>query len=124
MRAEQAAYATLSAFSEVTALVGSRIYPDFVPMDRELPAVSMLREDTLMIATIHSGAVVAAQATIEFWCVGVNRLEAENVADATLLALTTGSPGEFYPVSRRQETDAGPPEQFATVLTMMYWELN
>lgn len=123
MRAEEAAYSTLTSFPSVTALVGARVHPDFIPVNKDLPAISMLREDTVMISTIHSGEVVASQATLEFWCVAASRKNAEDVADAALLALTTGSPGEFYPVSRRQETDAGPPEQFATVLTMMYWEL-
>jgi hypothetical protein len=54
MSAETVAYAALSAAAAVTTLVSTRIYPDFVPQEKTLPAVAINRAATEYITTIHS----------------------------------------------------------------------
>lgn len=122
MSAESVAYSLLTADGAVAALVSTRVYPDFIPQERDLPAVAVTRTETEYITTIHAGTPQAILATIEIWCLASTRLGAENLADAVIDALT-GSPGGFMPQGRRPEFEAGPPEQHATVLTMQYWEL-
>ena len=53
MSAESTLYAALSGWAGLTALVGSRIYPDEVPLGVALPAVAWLRESTEFNPTIH-----------------------------------------------------------------------
>lgn len=46
MSAESEIYAALTADATLTALVGTRIYPDALPEDGEFPAIVYMREDS------------------------------------------------------------------------------
>jgi len=118
MSAESQAYDTLSGAAAVTALVSTRIYPDFVPQEKTLPSIAITRADTEYTTTIHSDVPVVTAVQLEIWCMAATRLAAEAVADAALSAVAAA---DFRPVGRRPETDAAA-EMFATVLTMEFWE--
>lgn len=122
MSAESLAYSLLSADDDIIALVNDRIFPDFVPQDKTLPAIAIIRTETIYVSTIHSGEPVAIQVTLEIWCLAATRLAADQLADTAMVTMT-GSPGGFVPAGRRPETETGPPVQFATVLSLVCWEL-
>jgi len=56
MSAETELYAVLAAASGLTALVGTRIYPDILPEDHQLPAVVYTRTGTQPVLTVHGGS--------------------------------------------------------------------
>ena len=105
MSAESVAYATLKAASAVTALVGSgdaaRIYPDVVPQEFALPAVSFQRVATEAVNTIHS-TLLATRVTLDVWCMDEQRYAAETLADAAQAALVAA---HFVLTNRRAELD-------------------
>jgi hypothetical protein len=87
MSAETVAYAALSAAPAVTTLVGTRIYPDFVPQEKTLPAVAINRAATEYITTIP-----AARRWVDRDARGLvhglyTRSAAEGVADAVVAPL-------------------------------------
>jgi hypothetical protein len=86
MSAETTVYSVLSAAAGVTALAGSRIYPDELPEDYDLPAVVFGRTATELVATIH-GTLAARRARIQVNCWAKERLDAETLADAVQAAL-------------------------------------
>lgn len=55
MSAETELYAVLSAAAGLTALVSTRIYPDILPEEYQLPAVVYTRSGTDPVITIHGG---------------------------------------------------------------------
>lgn len=57
MSAESALYSALSGASGLTALVGTRIYPDVIPEDADLPAVVYQRAGTSPVTTIGNVTV-------------------------------------------------------------------
>lgn len=116
MSAEALAYDALSGAAPVTALVATRIYPDFVPQEKTLPAVAIARANTEYINSIHSNVPLATVATMEIWCMAAKRVEAEALANAVVAALTA-----FSVRNRSPEFDAEA-EVFATVLTVSVLE--
>lgn len=86
MSAETELYAVLSGSSGLTALVGTRIYPDILPEETSLPAVVYSRTGTQPIATIHGGNCGEfADLQISAW--GKTRVSASAVADQVDVAL-------------------------------------
>lgn len=118
MSAESACYATLSGAAPVIALTADRIYPDFVPDDKALPAIAINRTETEFIQTIHGAAPVASKVSLEVWCMASTRNIAEQLGDLTLTSL---SAGDFLAVDRRPEFDVDT-EIFAVVLTVVVWQ--
>jgi hypothetical protein len=118
MSAETVCYATLSGAAPVTAITGERIYPDFVPDDKTLPAIAMNRMATEYVNTIHTNAAVASNVTLEVWCMASTRSGAEQLGDVTDSALSSGG---FLALDRRPEFDVES-ETFAVVITVSVWQ--
>jgi len=118
MSAETEAYAVLATAGTVTSITGTRIYPDFVPEDKELPAIAITRTGTEYINTIHGAAPALAIATLELWCMASSRSDAESLADAARDAIAVS---DFTVTGRRPEYE---PEEklFAAVITADFWE--
>lgn len=116
MSAETLLYSTLSAAAPVTAIVGTRIYPDVVPQDAALPCVAFYRIDTVYHNTIHSAVPVAETAILEITCMATTRVGADALADAALAAV--GAAG-FVAAGRRGEIDTEN-GLWATTLTVEY----
>ncbi len=117
MSAETEIYTALSAAAPVTALIGTRLYPDFLTQEITLPAVVYQRAGTEPVLTIHNNTQVAARATMELWSLAATRIGAEGLADVLRNAL----PPSFVLTDRRPEFD----EQtltYSTVLTCDFWE--
>lgn len=117
MSAETVAYDLLKNAVPVTSLVSTRIYPDFVPEEKTLPAVAIARANTEPVNTIHSHVPAGALVTLEIWCMASTRAGAEALADAVLAALT----GCEEVQNRTPEFDAEA-GVFATVLTVVFLE--
>lgn len=117
MSAETTFYATLSGAAGVTALVASRIYPDNVAQEVDLPAVAFSRIATEVIGTM-SAPVVTTKASIECWCMATSRAQAEAVADAAIAALSLAW---VVMTSRRAEYDSES-ETWACVMTFDAWD--
>lgn len=102
MSAESTTYAALSAWSPLTALVASRIYPDEAAEGAALPAVIYERSGSSPHYTL-SGELVACEATISVSVVARTRAAANQVADAITAAMHAISApsierdGESYP---------------------------
>lgn len=118
MSAETQAYTVLSGAAAVTAIVGTRIYPDAVPQEQAFPSVALLRTDTEYVTTIHSGVPLAAKVTLDVWCMAAGRKAAEDLADAVETALGGNS---FNMAGRRPEFDEET-NIHSTVLTVFYWQ--
>jgi hypothetical protein len=118
MSAETIAYAALTGASAVTTIVGDRIYPDFVPEERLLPAISIARASTEYITTIHSSIPQGAFVTLEIWCMAGTRKASEDLANAAMTAL---GPVSVRPDNRAPEFDAES-EVFAAVLLVVILE--
>jgi hypothetical protein len=116
--AEIEAYSVLSNAMTVTAFTGTRIYPDFVPEDKTLPAIAINRIETEYVNTIHQNIPEATKVHLEIWCMTSNRKDAEQLGDAVELVIGTG---EFVLEGRRPEFD---PETltFAVVLQAFIWQ--
>lgn len=119
MSAETVAYSTLSAASAVTAIAGTRIYPDFVPTEIAVPAVAISRASTEYTTTIHSGVPIGVDVMLEVWSMADTRKVAEQLADAVVTALGTAG---FIMQDRSPEFDSDT-KLFAAVLTVIYHEL-
>lgn len=92
MSAETALYAALVARAGLTALVGTRIYPDAIPEDATLPAVVYQRASTAPIVSI-GGVVFADDVRFAITAWGQTRTSADAVADEIGQALaTSGNP--------------------------------
>src|SRR5574340_866601 len=114
MKAETVAYDTLIANSTVAGMVGNKVYPDFVPAEKTLPAVAITRTNTEPLKTIHSNIALAYNVTLEMWCLHSSRALAEELADAVELA---SAPAGFSLEKRVPEFDAEA-VVWATVLTV------
>jgi hypothetical protein len=85
--AETVAVAALLAAAPVTTLVGDRIYPDFVAIEKDLPAIAIARSATEHITTIHTAAPLGAFASLEVWCQASSRAATEDLATKAIAAL-------------------------------------
>lgn len=105
MSAESDVYAALSGSSGLTALVGTRIYPDVLPESATYPAVVFARSKTeriLSISNVDYGSDVSIQ--VSAWAENRTSCDAAAVAiDAALVA------AGIYPVGRQSgyDDDAG-----------------
>lgn len=113
MSAETSVYAALTGAAGVTAVVGDRIYPDFLPQGKPLPAIVYARAETEYVTTIHSSVPVGSDVTMETWCFAKDRPAAEALATAAEHAL--GAAG-IRPTARRPEFDSDT-ETFSSVIT-------
>lgn len=116
MSAETELNAALSANVALTAVVGTRIYPDFIAQEINLPGVVYQRAGTEYVTTIHNGIVLGTRVMLDVWCMAITRLEAEEIADLVEGALEQS----FLPIGRRPEFNADN-ETFATVVTCSVW---
>lgn len=114
MSAESDVYAALSGAAAVTAIVGSRIYPDVVPQEQNIPSIAYARVGTQYTPTIHSSAPVWTTATVEIACMDDKRADAEDLADKAATAIIGAG---FRLVDRRSELDSDN-GIWATVLTV------
>jgi hypothetical protein len=113
LSAESIIYAALSGGAGVTVLVGDRIYPDVLPQGKPLPAIVYARTDTEYLRTIHSNVAIETEVTLEAWCFGDTRPDAEALADAVEPALAAGA---LISVGRRPEFDADT-DTYSSVIT-------
>ena len=86
MTAEAQLYAALSGRAGLTALVGTRIYPDALPENVPLPAVVFVRASTNPTYTI-CGVIVCEDVRLAITGWAKTRTEAEPVGDQIRLAL-------------------------------------
>lgn len=117
MNAESDLYSTLSTATQVTNVVGSRIYPDVVPRGVATPCIAFSRVDTEYVMTIH-GTLAATRATFELWCMAEQRSAADRLADAVLPVIYSQ---RFVPTGRRAEFD-DESKVWSTVLLVDYWK--
>lgn len=117
MSSETILYSTLTSAVPVTHLVGTRIYPDVVPQDVDVPAIAYLKVGTEPVTTIHSGIPLATFTTLEVWCMAGTRADAESVAAAAVNALGAAV---FQLLDRRSDFDIDS-ELWASVLTVRHF---
>ena len=117
MSAETSLYTALSSATGVTDLVATRIYPDSVPAEQQVPSVAYARTETEYVTTIHSAAPLGAFVSVEVVCMARTRAMAVAVADAALAAVQAV---QFIPTSRRVDFDADL-NLWGTVLALRVW---
>ncbi len=86
MMPEEALYAHLAADANVSALVGSRIYPLLLPQRCTLPAIAYQRISRMGVHA-HTGPSGLARCRIQYTCVGRTYAEVKSVATAVRQAL-------------------------------------
>lgn len=89
MSVETDFYSLLSAAAGVTALVGTRIYPDALPEECDYPAAVFARARTDEVRSV-SGQVFGADVDLQVGCWAETRAAADAVAVA-IEALLTGT---------------------------------
>lgn len=103
MSGESAAYNALVNDTYVNGIVGTRVYPNYVPEKISLPAIAIQRTSTTLEATIHSNIPVLSLPAYEVVCmVNTNLEDAETLADLTQTALAGAS---FRILDRRADFD-------------------
>lgn len=108
----------LRGHGDVSAIIGNRVYPDYLSEEVPLPAIVYERTDTDNITTIHSGEVLASQIEFDIRCLALSRRSALSLADAVEQALATGP---FYPKNRR--VDFYPDvDTHASIITCSVWQ--
>lgn len=117
MSAETDLYAALSGASAVTAIVGTRIYPDAVPQDVKGASVAYARLGTEFVSTIHAAAPIGGWASIEVVCMAAKRADADDLAGKVN---TAAAGAGFVLVDQRAEFDSDL-GLWATVLTLRKW---
>ena len=124
MSAEAVAFSALSGAAPVTAVVGTKIYPDLVPAERPLPAIAAFRVETRPLNTIHGGVPIGYDVALEIWCMAETRLEANEIAELCRDPLTAaqfviiGQRSDMVPVPEGEEGDG----ILASVVTAEYFE--
>lgn len=117
MSAETDLNTTLTASTEVTSRVSTRIYSDVAPKEAALPCIAFSRVDTEYVRTIH-GTRAAERVTLEVWCMATRRGDAERIADAVEPVISSQ---QFILTGRRPEFDEAS-EVYSAVLTVDYWQ--
>jgi hypothetical protein len=87
MSAETQLYTLLSGNAGVIALVSTRIYPNLVPEEKTAPYIGYERVSTNPVGTLE-GTILAEEAGIAVACWGKTPIQAAQVADAVLAALS------------------------------------
>lgn len=116
MSLETQLYAALNV-AGVTALVGIRIYPDVVPLEKGLPAISYGRLSTDFYPVLDS-SIAAARGGFEVWCMGDTRTAADALTDAVAAAIAAA---KWIATGRRHEFDFDH-KTYSTVFTVDVWE--
>ena len=111
MSAESTLYGILSAAAGVTALVGTRIYPDLIPEEKATPYIGFERISTVPYTTIH-GTILSSDVDMMIACWADTRLAAEALADAVIVAMQDA--GHLY-ISRGAEIDEATGRLAATI---------
>lgn len=113
MTVESDFYTLLSGNAGVTALVGTRIYPDALPEESAYPAVAFARTRTERLIGL-SGQIFGADVDLSVGCWAETRTDADAVATAVESALTGSA---FVSAARSTELD---PDVglFGTILTV------
>lgn len=112
MSAEQDVKEGLEASAGLTALVSTRIFPDFRPEGSTLPCVVFGRVGTEFETTI-SGDVILTRSQMAIACMATTRTQAENVANEAHLALLTAG---LLPQNREGDYDDESGTHLVTVL--------
>jgi hypothetical protein len=86
MAIEQVLYKLLTDDSTVSGLVGTRIYPQFVPQGASMPAITYQQISGIRDFT-HSGPVDLASLRFQVNCWSLNYTQARALADAVRTAL-------------------------------------
>lgn len=117
MSAESEINAALNGSASLTAVVGDRIYPDFLAQKIDLPGLVFQREATDYVVTIHDSSVQGSMVTMEVWCLAVSRERAEALAELVEAAIAQSN---FRPVDRRPEFN---PDNltFSSVVSCQGW---
>lgn len=102
MSAETELYALLSSAAGLTALVGTRIYPDAIPEDAVLPAVVYARTSTEPVLSV-SGQKFAETARLSVSAWAKTRTAAAAAADQIEAALLAA----WQPASNRSSVFDG-----------------
>lgn len=98
MTAEQSLHVALATAPGVVAIVADRVYPDQVPESAATPAIAYERTNTVFLNTIHGGAPLGAEVTLEVTCVHGTRIAANALASAVVQAMA-GT--DFYGVDQQ-----------------------
>lgn len=119
MTSEDSLFSALTNAGAVSALVGTRVYPDQIPPGTGLPCIGFARSNTEYDNTIH-GTTLGARITFEIFCLAQSREAADALADAVVGGIDDSG---FVPESRRVETEGEESDSFdVTVLTVNFWE--
>ena len=108
MSLEAALYTLVTTDPGVSALIGTRLYPNFIPQDAPLPAMAYLRASTVKGYT-QNGPDGVAKATIQFTIDGPTFAQSRAAADALfrLLSGYRGKVGDQIIGASFQENDHG-----------------
>ncbi len=99
---EELIIAALLESADVAAIVGARVYPDFLGQKIALPAIVTQRAATEYVNVIHGAPPVASTVRMDSYCLGGSRLAAEKLADEVVIALADAG---FLVTDRRQDFD-------------------
>ena len=86
MSAESTLYGILSTAAGVTALVGTRIYPDLIPEEKATPYIGYERVSTDPIGTLEN-TILSEKIGLMVACWADTRIAAEQLADAVRTAM-------------------------------------
>lgn len=78
---DHAIYSKLSQDSNITAIVGQRIYPVKLPQEVTIPAIRFSRVSTTGRIITHSGSADVAKSRYQFSCYAEDILTAKNISE-------------------------------------------
>ena len=81
MNYEQALVTKLEATSAITSLVGTRIYPNVMPEDADLPALAYQRISEIRVM-FHNGGIFQDEARVQITVRAASYAGAKNVISA------------------------------------------
>lgn len=103
-----------------TISAGSRVHPQAVPQDADLPFVVYRRLSQEPVGTIHNAAPVATKSVFVFECYAATYLEALSLADEVRSAITS-SALEAYPIPTSGEEYAPAVDEFMEPVQYEIW---
>lgn len=117
MSAESELYTLLSTDPVVMGLVASRIYPDVIDRDVDVPAIAYVRTGTEPEVTLD-GAIAPGEASIEIACYGHTKAAAEALADALEDALE----GSAFGLDGRRGGYNAEVERYETIVSITHYD--
>lgn len=82
------AYDALMDDLALQAMVSGRVFSDWVPHERDMPAIAITRMgNTEFVTTIHSGVPLRSEVNLEITCHHITREDAIAVGDLAMQAL-------------------------------------